>query len=179
MTQRPVPTESALVVLVPALDTLVGAYRERHDPAAAWGVPAHVTVLYPFVPPSRLDAGVRARVAGLVESVPGFAVTYRRCRWFDDAVLWVEPEPPEPFARLTASVAAEFPEHPPYAGTYDPVPHLTVGHAEHAGPDELRAADAAVARALPITARVDAVALLTGSPVPGGWSTAATFPLAP
>jgi hypothetical protein len=48
------PTESALVVVVPEAEAAVNAHRRRLDPAAAWGVPAHVTVLYPFAPPHTL-----------------------------------------------------------------------------------------------------------------------------
>lgn len=44
-------TEPALVVPVPGVESLVGDCRRRWDPAAGWGVPAHVTVLHPFVSP--------------------------------------------------------------------------------------------------------------------------------
>ena len=47
------PTESAVIVAVPAAEPAVRAHRQQFDRAAAWGVPAHVTVLYPFVPPFR------------------------------------------------------------------------------------------------------------------------------
>jgi hypothetical protein len=39
---------TALVILVPEAEALVKAFRERYDPSAAEGMPAHVTVLYPF-----------------------------------------------------------------------------------------------------------------------------------
>ncbi|HYN34704.1 MAG TPA: hypothetical protein VES40_18925 [Ilumatobacteraceae bacterium] len=45
-------TRSALVVLVAEAETLISAHRLRHDPVAARGVPAHVTVLHPFAPSS-------------------------------------------------------------------------------------------------------------------------------
>lgn len=31
-------------------EPLVGGFRERYDSSAAYGMPAHVTVLYPFLP---------------------------------------------------------------------------------------------------------------------------------
>ena len=43
---------SAVVVEVPEAEPLVGAWRLRFDPVAALGMPAHVTLLYPFVAPS-------------------------------------------------------------------------------------------------------------------------------
>ena len=43
--------ESALLVAVPAAEPAVAAHRSRLDTSAAVGVPAHITVLYPFLPP--------------------------------------------------------------------------------------------------------------------------------
>ena len=52
---RPAETEQA-----------VGPFRARYDRAAAWGVPAHVTVLYPFLPPSRIDDGYGLAMAASI-----------------------------------------------------------------------------------------------------------------
>ena len=60
-------TQSAVIVAIPEAEAAVAALRLRLDPAAAWGVPAHVTVLYPFLPPDEIDGralaerGVRGR----------------------------------------------------------------------------------------------------------------------
>ena len=56
-------TETALLVEVPAADAAVARHREILDLAAGWGVPAHLTVLYPFVPPAQLDDDVQSAVA--------------------------------------------------------------------------------------------------------------------
>jgi hypothetical protein len=53
MTMRSQPTESALLIPVPAAEPTVQRWRERLDPACRLGVPAHVTLLYPFVAPGR------------------------------------------------------------------------------------------------------------------------------
>ena len=47
--------ESGLVVLVPQAEALVKPFRDRYDPSAATGVPAHITLLYPFKPPDEID----------------------------------------------------------------------------------------------------------------------------
>jgi hypothetical protein len=52
---EPAAQESALVVLVPAAEALVGVFRALYDPAVRVGVPAHITVLYPFVPTDKID----------------------------------------------------------------------------------------------------------------------------
>ena len=42
--------EAALVVIVPESEPLVERFRAKYDPAAGWGVPAHITINYPFIP---------------------------------------------------------------------------------------------------------------------------------
>ena len=48
------PTETAVLALVPEVEPVVGEHRRRLDPTTAAGVPAHVTVIYPFVPPGKV-----------------------------------------------------------------------------------------------------------------------------
>jgi len=47
--------ESTLSILVPEAEGLVGSFRVRYDPAAKDGMPAHITLLYPFKSPSEID----------------------------------------------------------------------------------------------------------------------------
>jgi 2'-5' RNA ligase superfamily len=44
---------------VPAAEPLVSPFRDLYDPGAAIGVPAHVTILYPFKSPDAIDEVVR------------------------------------------------------------------------------------------------------------------------
>lgn len=170
--------ESAVLVVVPEAEPVVGAYRARLDRAAGWGVPAHVTVLYPFVPPERIDAAVLAALGAAVASVPAFDLVLRRLRWFDERVLWLAPEPDAPFVELTRAVCARFPEHRPYGGAHnDVIPHLTVGHDVPVG--VLRAAADAVAPRLPVRAAVTGVQVMAGSAQPYSWRVLASLPLGP
>ncbi len=89
---------------VPAAEPLVGGHRHNLDAAAAWGVPAHVTVLYPFVEPTAVDEYVLATLAAAVGSVAAFDCRFPRTRWFGEDVLWLDPEPAEPFGELIAAV---------------------------------------------------------------------------
>src|SRR6266404_9374121 len=52
---RMLKVESSLVVLVPEAEGLVRSFRDLYDPVAAAGMPAHVTILYPFKPPDQID----------------------------------------------------------------------------------------------------------------------------
>ena len=180
MTGRPEPDLSAVVVTVPAAERVVARHRLRFDPAASWGVPAHVTVLYPFVHPSSIDADVVRRLGAAVAAVPVFDCTFSRCGWFDDDVLWLAPEPAAPFAELTTAVWEAFPDHPPYAGAHpDVVPHLTVGQRPEASLEELVAVEAQVAPLLPVTTTAARVHLLAGSTAPGSWRVLRECPLGP
>ena len=106
-------TDSAVVVLVPEAERLVGRFRADLDVAAALGVPAHVTVLAPFVPPALIDDKVITELAAAVGSVGSFEVTFAQVGWFDQNVLWLAPEPAEQFRALTRAVCERFPDYPP------------------------------------------------------------------
>lgn len=172
------PTQTALIAAIPEAEPAVGELRARLDSSFTWGIPAHVTVFYPFLPPAAIDVGVLAAVQETVSAVPRFAVTLTRAAWFADRVLWLAPEPDEPFRALTVALARRFPGAVPYNGEFaDVVPHLTVGH-DHPR-DVLEAAAAAVTAHLPIVAAVDSLRLIAGRPEPGGgWTTLAQIPLA-
>jgi 2'-5' RNA ligase len=171
-------THAAVVVTVPPAEPVVREHRARLDPSAAWGVPAHLTVLYPFVEPSAIVDEVCARLAAAVASVAPFDCTFRGCGWFDQDVLWLAPEPVGPFQALTTSVWRAFPDHAPYGGEYDDLaPHLTVAQRGPGGVAELRDIEVAVTLGLPITTRVDRVTLISGSQEPNSWRTVAEFAL--
>ena len=71
----------------------------------------------------------------------------RFARWPN--VVYLEPEPDEPFRRLTNALAAAFPDYPPYEGVHEEVvPHLTV--AADAPDDYYAAAEHALPTFLPI-----------------------------
>jgi 2'-5' RNA ligase len=155
-------TQSALIVEVPQAESLVGRFRRRFDPSAAAGVPTHVTVLYPFLPPARLTSSVTRTLSRLFRDVAPFRARFDRARRFP-AALYLAPVPASPFRRLTELVAGRFPEAPPYGGRFEEiVPHLTVAHA--ADPRELariaREFSAAAREKLPVRMTVAEVVLI-------------------
>ncbi len=172
------PTQTAVIVVVDEAEPVVGRFRAWFDRSAGWGVPPHVTVLYPFLPPERVDDTVLAALREICAGVPAFETTLARVAWFGETVLFLAPEPDRPFRALTRAVWDRFPGYPRYGGTHaDPVPHLTVGH--DAPVDLLRAAADAVTPHLPIRVPVTTVRLIEGSAAPGSWRTVADLPLGP
>jgi 2'-5' RNA ligase len=119
-----------VIVAVPEAEPAVGELRLRHTYDAPLGVPAHVTLLYPFVPAAELDDEIEERLARLIAAAPAFVVTFARvARWPE--LVYLNPDPTGPFSRLTEAIAAEWPEHPPYEGVHETVvPHLTVAESE-------------------------------------------------
>jgi 2'-5' RNA ligase len=165
-----------VIVPFPEAEKLVGGLRAELDRSAAWGVPAHVTVLYPFLAPERIDATALTALAEAVNTVPAFEVTFSRVAWFGVTTVWLAPEPDQPFRALTSAVWGRFPDHAPYGGAYvDTVPHLTIGNDVPVG--LLRAAADAVRPQLPVRAHVEAARLIEGSREPASWHTVAELPL--
>jgi 2'-5' RNA ligase len=122
------------------------------------------------------DHGGVGALADAVASVAAFDMSFRQVRWFGEDVLWLAPDPAEPFHALTRAVRDRFPDHPPYSGEIaDVVPHLTVGAGQPVA--ELRAAARAVERHLPVKARILVADLWAGSAEPGSWHAVASLPL--
>lgn len=169
--------ESALVVLVPEAEGLVGPFRARHDAAAVAGMPAHVTLLYPFKPPHEIDAEVRSALRRDFAQFAPFAFTLAALRRFP-GTLYLAPEPEEPFRALTLAIWRRFPETPPYGGVHPTiVPHLTVAQpADEAQFDPIAEAFTATARRTPpIRAKASEVVLMDTSA--GRWERRASFAL--
>jgi 2'-5' RNA ligase len=170
------PTQTAVIVTVASVEALVAEHRKRFDVAAGWGVPAHVTVLYPFVAPDQIDGPVVDRLRDAVASVPRFRTVFASTRWFGDEVLFLDPGPGDGFRALTSAVTAAFPAHLPYGGAYpDVVPHLTVGH--DADVAELRAVDHEVQQGLPVAVDVVSAALWSGAEAACSWHQVTELPL--
>src|ERR1700691_2318154 len=110
--------ESALLVETPEAEPLVATHRQRLDSNAALGVPAHVTVLSPFVPSGALDAAVLGELARLFASFRRFSYTFDRTCWFGENVLWLGPRDPAPFRALTELAFGAFPGFPPFGGQH-------------------------------------------------------------
>ena len=132
---------SAVVVRLP-IPPALEAIRRRSDAVAGVGVPAHVTILYPFVDPHGLDAHIRRALAAIAARHEPFRVRFERVGLWP-GVVFLAPEPAGPFARLTDDLVAAFPHHRPYGGAFDEViPHLTITESPDA-PLEAIAAEAA------------------------------------
>lgn len=168
--------ESAFAVNVPEAEPYVGTLRERFDASARLGVPAHITLLYPFVSPGKITEAVLGEIRGALSLASAFTYALTRIDRFPGA-LYLAPEPAAPFVALTQRLVDRFPGYLPYGGQHGSiVPHLTVaqaGEAEHA------LAEAQLAATLPgtgIQATCSEVVLIENSS--GLWKPMHSFRLA-
>jgi 2'-5' RNA ligase len=153
-----------LIIAVPEAEPHVAELRLAHDPAAALGVPAHITILFPFAPPGSVDEDA---IAGLVASHSAFVFELGSVEYFDEDVTYLAPVPASPFSAITRAVAARWPDYPPYEGVHDEViPHLTVGNARL----ELEPP-------LPISCQASGVLLIEEDEPGGQWRLRRRFPL--
>jgi 2'-5' RNA ligase len=153
-------TQSAILIPVPEADSVVGRWRLEHDPVAAAGVPAHVTLVVPWLPPSEITDEDLAELEAELADVTAFEFSLTRVDWFGRRVLWVAPEPAEPFLKLTHRLAERF-NTPPWDDEFDEViPHLTVAHASDGVELVPMAAD--VETRLPVRCRAVEVWVMVG-----------------
>jgi hypothetical protein len=118
--------ESAWIVQVPEAEPLVGKLRDQFDASAKLGVPAHITVLDPFMPPERITEAVLHDVHIAISAAQPFEFRLATVGRFP-GVLYLIRQPSAPFAVLTESIAHRFPEFPPYEGKFRSViPRLTI-----------------------------------------------------
>jgi 2'-5' RNA ligase len=146
----------------------------RSVPDAGEGLPAHVTVAYPFAALDSIDDAVAGLVSRVVaRHAPWTMRLVERRRWPD--TVYAAIEPPAPAAALQADLAAAFPTLPIYGGTIDVfVPHVTIAEGE-AADDPAVDADRGWDD-LPVTQSVSEVELIVRSAA-RGWSVERRFPL--
>ena len=167
-------SRTTLLVPVPEAEPATAGWWPEWEPPKARGIPAHVTVLFPFLHAHELDDDAYARIADAAAAVPAFPFTLARVGRFPSTVYLV-PEPSSGFAALTAGIEERFPGVQAYGGVHVRlVPHLTV--ITCADKPLLERAAEEVATALPIAARATAVWLM-GEREHGGWERLASFPL--
>jgi len=86
-------------------------------------MPPHITVRSPFKPAGSIDAQVLNTLEAICAAFPQFAFTLARTnRFTDPGVLYLMPEPVDPFITLHRHIQTHFPVNP----QDDPVMHLTL-----------------------------------------------------
>jgi hypothetical protein len=173
--------QTALLVPIPEAEPLVGSWRQRYSLDARKGVPAHVTVMFPFLPQSDIGPEVIGALNEALGRFEPWDLRLVRAARFGDLLLYLEPDRSEPFLELTRVVMERFPGLSPYAGQIgldELVPHLTVAdcHAPRICEDGtvLDRVEREIAEGLPLDATASQVWLMSGN---GHWKVDARFAL--
>jgi hypothetical protein len=152
---------TTLIVPVPSADGLL-AESLRED-----GLPAHITLLYPFLTARAIGGETEQTLGALLGEIPAFDFELSEVGRFP-GVVYLAPEPAAPFVALTRALVERWPERQPYGGVYEEIiPHLTVAYGE--------TVPSGLAERLPLTARVEEVWLM--SRAGGRWVRRSAFPL--
>lgn len=149
---------TGIVIPVAEADRLVQSASDGPRRLPGFGVvPAHITLLAPFLPEDLIDDGTWEVLGRFFADITPFGFDLTEVCQFPDGVTYLAPEPASTFRRLTSELHRLFPEFPPYRGAFDDiVPHLTVP----LGPGEDVAALAtALAPGLPLTVHAAAAAV--------------------
>jgi 2'-5' RNA ligase len=168
------PRQSAVIVRA-SLPAGLERLRRASVADAGDGVPAHLTLLYPFVHPGELRLGLRRTLAGIARRHEPFDYEQVGMATWPDTI-YVAVSPTEPFTRLQGALQAAFPDYPIYgreAGSRF-VPHVTIAE-DSAVHDEAVRSDRAW-RALPRRDRATAIELIA-SDAGGTWRTVWRIPL--
>lgn len=169
----PTPGRTAVVIPVPELDPVLAVVADRSPDAVRAGVPAHLTLLYPFVPAAGLTGATVDRCRTLCAGAGPLACTFTRTT-AGPSMVATAPEPAGPVAALATALRAEWPEHPPYGGRFgtDPDPHVTLALGPVPEPAGVTGAADAL---LPVDAHLRTAVLveLTAD----GWRERAVLPL--
>ncbi|MGH3845329.1 MAG: 2'-5' RNA ligase family protein [Pseudonocardiaceae bacterium] len=148
----PTNGQTGLVIPVPAADPLLTLVETRHPGTVRQGVPAHVSLLYPFIDAAELDEQVSRALSELfIEQAPmlvEFVECYRR-----GGFVALRPAPIVELTELTRKAHDRWPDVVPYEGVYGDVePHVTV--ATRASEETAMTIEQEVTEQLPISAEL-------------------------
>ena len=89
-------------------------------------LPAHITVLFPFVPQEQMDAAAQT-IQSICATIKPFEITLSGYGQFPGTVF-MQPANPEPIKAVFRKIYDAFPLFPPYGGAFgnDIHPHVTV-----------------------------------------------------
>jgi 2'-5' RNA ligase len=169
------PSDRSALIVRATLPGGLERLRRKGVEDASDGLPAHLTLLYPFVAPDRLDRRVRDRIVAVCADRDPFGyVLAGPARWPD--TVYVAVDPSGPFVALQDALAQTFPAFPNYGrdASFEFVPHVTIAEGP-AVDDEATLTDPAWL-ALPRPARAAAVEVIARGRG-GRWQTAWRFRL--
>lgn len=162
--------KTAVVVPVLAADGMLEAVARHYPQAVRQGVPAHVSLLYPFLDLPLVDEGVLRQLRSCAKDSASLSVTFAEFHR-EPGFVGLEAKP---LASLAGVVRGRWPNLAPYEGRFgnNPPLHLTIamGVLPEAADDVVEK----LSGFLPLTVVVDQLWLVAFD---GVWHVVQTFPL--
>jgi hypothetical protein len=122
----PTHGHTGLVIPVPAAEALLASVRARYPGTVRDGVPAHVSLLYPFVVGAELDERVITALNELFVGQVSIPVDFMEC-YRRGGFVALRPDPGDDLKELMSKTRRRWPDVVPYEGVYGDVePHLTI-----------------------------------------------------
>ncbi|MGH3701183.1 MAG: 2'-5' RNA ligase family protein [Pseudonocardiaceae bacterium] len=148
----PTNGQTGLVIPVPAADALLASVGTRYPGTVREGVPAHVSLLYPFVAAAEVDERVTSALGEMFDEQAPMPVQFTAC-YRRDGFVALLPDPSDGLTELVSKTRHRWPEVVPYEGVYGDVePHLTV--AMHCSEETAVTIEQQVSAQLPISAEL-------------------------
>jgi 2'-5' RNA ligase len=163
---------ATLIVPVPEAEPLVGHWRQQYDPPAPVGIPAHITLLFPFRPAAWLGQAGVAELAALLRGVPATGCTLAQVGHFT-RLVYLAPEPADLFVGLTRQLSERYGLLPYGRAEGGITPHLTV--ARHEDPAILEAVTETLNAGLPLAFALREAWLMERD-LAGRWHVSERFP---
>ena len=118
--------ETYTAISIPVFDAMfLQSFRLKHISTPATKMPPHISLVGPFKDMESIDQKDIQSLQEITDSFPCFHFTLQKTGCFPHIqVLYLEPEPVEPFMALNRAFCTKFPEVIP--GFADPVMHLTL-----------------------------------------------------
>jgi 2'-5' RNA ligase len=122
--------QNAIILPVPEAELAVAKLRNKYDPYALKGIPAHISINYPFnIQNNQSTIGLHSKLNKLFSEMSIFKYQLTEISTFSE-VIYLSPYPTEKLTNLIARVFERFPESPPYNGEFSPIPHLTIAQVD-------------------------------------------------
>ncbi len=146
-------------VLVPEAEPIVAEVNRRMPGHRRLTAPAHITLVYPFMPASALSPADLDDLGAFFSDRPTFGFDLA-LGWFGREVLILRPDPASELVELTRAIVGRWPAYPYYGGLYDVIePHVSLAFGTA---DELVPLALSVGSLLPLRVQAEAVTLLVG-----------------
>lgn len=151
------PSDTSALILRVQLPPALEVFRQAHHAAGREGLPAHATLLYPFLRPEDLSGHETALLRSVVAAHATLRVRLSGPASWPDA-LFARVEPEGPIRALQDDLQRLYPDLPIYGGAFPFVPHVTIADGEPARSPDLASHDAW--SALPVEVEADTVDLI-------------------